>query len=128
MALVSAGLASVAACLALHVLWELVTLLLACEADVGDRLGHRRRKGGIDRSERFQGAACGDEIVRRRGAGGHARVVHGEHAETVTQAVVAFEDAFSGGVAQSLVFGVIAESSQNPTLRRPWRCTGILAM
>ena len=56
-------------------------------------------------AKRRESAASGDRVEGGLSAGRHARVVHGQHAETVTQAIVALEGAFAGGVAQSLVFG-----------------------
>ena len=60
--------------------------------------------GGIRLEHIFLVGAGGNELKSRVGAGSHARVLHGEHAVAMPEAIVACHDTLRRGVLKGLVF------------------------
>ena len=60
-----------------------------------------RGVGGIDGGKALKRAASRDQLVSGRGAIRHASIPHGQHAETVSEAILAGLDAMTGGFLHS---------------------------
>jgi hypothetical protein len=103
---------------ALHsvILGKLIAFFLAIVANHLDSFSKMAGMLGIDRRKRVQRGAGGNELKSSIGAGSHARVLHGEHAVAMPEAIIACHDTLRRGVR----FEVRTYSTT--TLRRAQGC------
>ena len=102
---VGASFTGVSASLAFDKLRELVAFLLAGHANIRNGLRKGRRERRVDARQRRQCAARGDQIVSRLRAIGHAGVLHRQHVEAMTKALVPSAHAFGAAFHDRFVFG-----------------------
>jgi hypothetical protein len=96
-----AGFACIATRHAFRDIREFLAFFFAIQADLRHRPSEMRGVGGIDGGKALKRAASRDQLVSGRGAIRHASIPHGQHAETVSEAILAGLNAMTGGFLHS---------------------------
>ena len=96
-----AGFACIATRHAFRNIREFLAFFFAIQADLPHHPSEMRGVGGIDGGKALKRAASRDQLVGGRGAARHARIPHRQHAETVSEAILAGLDAMASGFLHS---------------------------
>ena len=96
-----AGFACIATRHAFRDIREFLAFFFAIQADLRHHPSEMRGVGGIDGGKALKRAASRDQLVGGRGAARHARIPHRQHAETVSEAILAGLDAMASGFLHS---------------------------